>query len=372
LLHVESSQVRDIIIVGFASGFASAPAAFRGAIGAFLQLYLGTPDAPTPFGGRKRELEFLDTWLRDPTAPGALLLTAPAGRGKSSLLVHWIATLPADAFEVVFVPISIRFQTSHKRIFYQALAARLGAISGAPADQPAVLPADPDLYRERVQAFFQEYRPGDKTVLVVIDGLDEATGWEPGWGLFPMQPQPGIKIVVSAREQVDDRGAAGWRRRLGWPQHPAGAVRTLDLALLDVGGVRDVLEGMGCPLTDLAGDVNIVKALHSLSEGDPLLLALYIEDLSAKGEAAAQLRPQDLLEPSRLPGFGPYFLNWLDDQRKVWHAEGNKYDEHSGRSSTPTLPTSSGGSSAWKSPPRTSWILYGVSYSATATNRVMS
>lgn len=42
------------------------------------------------FGGREAELAALDGFLADPGHPFALLV-APTGRGKTALLVHWIA-----------------------------------------------------------------------------------------------------------------------------------------------------------------------------------------------------------------------------------------------------------------------------------------
>lgn len=57
-------------------------------IGHFHQEYIGLAERPVPFGGRTQELSLLHTWFEDPAAPPYLLLTAPAGRGKSALLVH--------------------------------------------------------------------------------------------------------------------------------------------------------------------------------------------------------------------------------------------------------------------------------------------
>src|SRR5579883_1592181 len=55
----------------------------------FLAEYLGDARHPVPFGGRERDFERLDTWLANRQAPPYLLLAAPAGRGKSALLLRW-------------------------------------------------------------------------------------------------------------------------------------------------------------------------------------------------------------------------------------------------------------------------------------------
>jgi hypothetical protein len=57
----------------------------------FLTEYLGNEAHPVPFGGRDEALRMLDTWQTDTTP--YLLLAAPAGRGKSALLVRWLDSL---------------------------------------------------------------------------------------------------------------------------------------------------------------------------------------------------------------------------------------------------------------------------------------
>ena len=113
----------------------SAPA-FQSRIEAFFDEYLKAETGPVPFGGRGSELAALDTWLDDPQAPPRCLVTAPAGRGKSALLVRWAERLQQrgllqapgaivlDGWNLVFVPISIRFGTNAQEVFYHALADR--------------------------------------------------------------------------------------------------------------------------------------------------------------------------------------------------------------------------------------------------------
>jgi hypothetical protein len=60
---------------------------------AFLDEYLVSETGEVPFGGRDSELARLDDWLFDPNAAPRMLVTAPVGRGKSALLVHWMKSL---------------------------------------------------------------------------------------------------------------------------------------------------------------------------------------------------------------------------------------------------------------------------------------
>ena len=101
-----------------------------------------------PFGGRDKDIALLDAWLNDETAPPRYLLTAPAGRGKSALLVHWLQLLQAQgrvgreapaSWHLVFIPISIRFETHRPDIFYEVRIPRISATQST-----GMLPPSPE------------------------------------------------------------------------------------------------------------------------------------------------------------------------------------------------------------------------------------
>ncbi len=277
----------------------------------FILEYIGTPQRPVPFGGRQADLQTLDGWLDDPAAPPYLLLTAPAGRGKSALLVRWLERRRDLALPVVFVPISLRFNTASQTVFFAALAARLAHLFGERV--PADMSQAPDLWRGMASGYLSRPAP-DGRLLVVLDGLDEATDWQAGVDLFPFEPPPGLRVVVAARHQANESGPEGWLRRLGWERN--GLARSLTLAPLTHAGVSDVLRSMGVPLDALSARVDIVAELYRLSEGDPLLVRLYVDDLWQKGAAATRLQPEDLR--TLQPGLHGYFDRWWEDQRKQW------------------------------------------------------
>jgi hypothetical protein len=56
----------------------------------FIEHYLGTSENPVRFGGPSKELQRLDDWLATDLTYGIVLALAPAGKGKSALLVRWI------------------------------------------------------------------------------------------------------------------------------------------------------------------------------------------------------------------------------------------------------------------------------------------
>ena len=287
----------------------------------FLTEYLGTDSHPVPFGGRDDALHMLDGWLAETTP--YLLLAAPAGRGKSALLVRWLDSLKArEDLSLVFVPISIRFGTNMERVFYAALAARLAFLHGD--DVPASPETSTAVYRGLVSDYLSRPLANGRTLLVVLDGLDEAADWQAGADFMPSELPVGVRAVVSARFLAGDADSAQWLRRLNWEHN--GLAAAPSLTPLDRAGVADVLRKMGCPLDELSRKVDIVAELHYLCEGDPLLVGLYVGDLWAKGEDVTRLKPEDLAGIQ--PGYTGYFDSWWQDQKKLWGKDKPWLEKH--------------------------------------------
>lgn len=294
---------------------------YAGRIQNFFAEYLGTPEQPIPFGGRQTELAILDEWLYDATSPPYALLAAEAGRGKSALLAYWTQTLMRrGGANVVFVPISIRFNTALSSVTFMALAARLGEIYGEPI-QFADLAADQ--WKEICLTYLRRPPPSDKPLLVVLDGLDEAADWQAGSDLFPLSPPEGVRAIVSARYLANDVDERDWLRRLGW--EVSGRALSIPLPELTEQGVRDVLKAMGDPLNKLVTNVDIVGELFRLSQGDPLLVRLYVEALQPHGQEAAALLPEEL--PKIENGINGYFKRWWAEQRQLWGTAAPLFDE---------------------------------------------
>ncbi len=280
----------------------------------FLTEYLGTPEQPEPFGGRDEALKTLENWLEGDSQ--RLLLAAPAGRGKSALLVRWLGRLLArEDLALVFVPVSVRFRTNLASTFFASFAARLAYLHGE--DVPTSMEISTDVWRGLASTYLTKLLTDGKKILVVLDGLDEAGDWEATADLIPADLPGNVHVVVSVRFLAGDSDGQPWLSRLGWERK--GTASILDLDPLDSSGIADVLLRMGVPLDELSRRVDIVTELHRLSEGDPLLVNLYVEDLWSRGEQASRLRPEDL--GSIRSGYEGYFDRWWSDQKKLWGKE---------------------------------------------------
>jgi hypothetical protein len=300
----------------YLGGITSLPTNYDTRISNFLADYLDSPGQQVPFGGRKDDIERLDAWLDDPQATPYLLLAAPAGRGKSALLVRWSRRLlERSDLRVAFVPVSIRYSINLSTVLFSSLAARLAEIYDEPVPTDANTPAD--VWQGIVSDYLSRTPAEGWSLVVIVDGIDEAADWQAGPDLFPVWPPKGLRIVVSARYTATAPDASSWLSLLGWDRLQMATA--VDLQPLSPEGVADVLAHMEGPVQHLGGNSELAATLHHLSGGDPLLVQLFVKDLHARGESVMNLRPEDLKDiPSGLEG---YFKRWWSDQKKLWGSD---------------------------------------------------
>ena len=288
------------------------PPLYSGRVQNFFVEYLGTSENPVPFGGRQSELSVLDVWLTSPDTPAYALIVAEAGRGKSALLTQWARSATTRRIaNVIFIPISIRFGTATENVAFTLLATKLGEIYGEQIDYHKLTVIE---LREICFKFLDRTPPNERPLVVILDGLDEAMDWEVGPDLFPLSPPPNIHILASARVMAN-LDESGWLEKLGWNQPDLG--RIISLPPLSKAGIVDVLEAMEHPLDQLSTKIDIVDELFRLSQGDPLLVRLYVEALLPPDrDSPAIIAPEDL--PGIEAGLNGYFEKWWYEQERIW------------------------------------------------------
>lgn len=279
----------------------------------FLREYLGTDERPVPFGGRIDDISLLDSWIETGDSPPYLLLAAPAGRGKSALLVQWHAQLlERPDLAITFFPISVRFRTNLAGIVFPTLTAHLAALHG---EQLTITPDTPlEVWREFLAAYLARPLPDGRRHLLLLNGLDEAADWEPTVDLFPALPPAGLRVLVTARYLAGDADASLWLRRLGW--EALGRARSFELGPLSPEGVTEVLQRHVRASDHEDMWAAFGRELHRLSEGDPLLVRLYLDHLREQRSEMVRLQPENL--HTIRPGLAGYFDRWWQDQRKLW------------------------------------------------------
>jgi predicted nucleotidyltransferase len=278
-------------------------------IRAFIQEY-----TVAPFAGREDQSAALQAWLHDPVNRTGLL-TAEAGRGKSALLVRWTDEVARDgSADVVFMPVSIRFGTAQVGPVARAVAGRLRYLApgkhAIPADDPFVVL---DECRDTLSADWAGPRP----LLVVVDGLDEAIGWNPV-DLIPDTVGKNIKILASARGS-----SVLWSDSLRWP-----APRLFELPPLDRQAVRALVASVA-ELRAISDDESLIDRLLALTRGDPFIVLLHLDVKQVhEGSAEEWLRRIHQGSDAHAEPLKRIFDQWWAEQRKQWGESSATRSQH--------------------------------------------
>ncbi|MEM9358672.1 MAG: NAD(P)-binding protein [Pseudomonadota bacterium] len=288
--------------------FASTPNFATSMLG-FLRLYdAGSFDLPV-FVGRRAELETLSDWLEDPNL-NKCLLTAPAGRGKSSLLVHWAGNV-SSRIETLLVPVSLRFGTNSTLCWSEALyrALLLHFSKKQPHTAP---PLSETHYIGLIHEILSEQTSSSSPLLLILDGVDESSAREALSYLFPNHLPKGVKVVVSAREiaAIDSTKPFDWMRHLRWKKSETRALSLTEMT------PSDVLLAVKERFSDRVGPMDRITASNRVwkicDKGDPLLVNLFIQEIENRENLLAQITLVE--EPSFKPGYEGLISRWIDDQ----------------------------------------------------------
>ncbi len=178
--------------------------------------------------GRKDDVAAVRTWLDSKEAPPNLLVTAPAGRGKSALLVRLALSLAErDDLMVIFIPVSLRYDTDRPDVFLGCLVARLCGLARAPAARlhPRFVPVLQGVLLDDLD------RPSlmDASWSSFSMALTKAAGWTLRRGLLKAEHPRTVRVIVSARHRVDDLAGDRWLHDLGTEARVSGRVIALPL-----------------------------------------------------------------------------------------------------------------------------------------------
>jgi hypothetical protein len=286
------------------------PSRWAAQVDAFRFQYIGIPSSPVPFGGRQKQLEMLSDWLNDASAPQYGLLEARAGLGKSALLVRWVDTLlqTASEYDIIYFPISARWQTNSELAVFEALTFRLASLFEEPAPHTEAVRELRDVMRNYLDRIVESSR----RLLLVLDGLDEAADWKVDTDFLPPRSRGNLRALVAAR--TSGEGSRSWLGRLGWSTR--GVARSFRLDELNRDEVADALRQAGSALATLLGRQSLVDALFEKSQGDPLVLSLYINELERYIGSAETFDEHNLQRIE--PGLRGFFRYWLEDQERLW------------------------------------------------------
>lgn len=233
-----------------------------------------------PFVGRQEVL----TGLTQATATGGyLLVTAPAGGGKSTVLAHWVRALRemAPTSAVIYHFFSTSWGTHD---INGALACLTEQLLGLHSIQGDVRESEPGTLRTVLHQTLQMRHP--TPVLVVLDALDEAQDQSrPGdfplpQGLLPPRLGQNVVVLFSIRTTDGTATAATLRAHLGIP-----TLTTLSLPSLDQEAVQELLrQSFSQAVRGKAEDAEWVTHLLEKTGGLPIYLRHLIEQLSYEPE----------------------------------------------------------------------------------------
>jgi hypothetical protein len=223
------------------------------------------------FGGRTPLIEDIQRFLADPTK-GYLFVTGPSGYGKTALLVHWAGQTGIELGAGYFIN-RAHGKANDEEAFAKTLCQQLLAWHDLPGGLPPNLLQLRELY-----AHLLRLPPGDSQKVVLIDGLDEASGWSSFRDYIPSDLPTGVKIIFSARAGEGHN----WLYRLklasssGRPDERTDVLRLDALTVDDLAGL---LREAGSKAGVLADHRKLLQDLLSVSQGDPFYARLLVEDL---------------------------------------------------------------------------------------------
>jgi hypothetical protein len=251
------------------------------------------------FGGRNAELAFLDDYLNQHTN-GYVFVSGGIGFGKTALLANWVRRLTDEKKDVCYHFVSrLDGDLAREDFTLRNLCQQLASIHALSGE----LPQDVESLRVLYSDLLLLPPPRDR-VVIVIDALDEATGWSFGPDLFPHVVPDGVLVVFSARN------IAG-RDWLGELDLSTVKVGRIDLSALAPKDIVHLLQSAAPIAARWANDAAFVDVMHRKSGGDPFYLSYLAKDIEQ-----GLIRSRDDLE-AQPSGLSAYLNKWWEDVAQV-------------------------------------------------------
>jgi WD40 repeat protein len=253
------------------------------------------------FGGRDAVFARIDDFIGDDTG-GYLVITAPAGFGKTALVANLISERPEAFAYHFFTPLYGEESLSEDR-FLRNVIQQMAEWHGHGGDMPTGIDELQALFHKLIDA------PLDTTQVLVLDGLDEVTDWRLQPYLSRKLPR-NLHIIMTVRDVGQD-----WQDDF---KFPAEQRSHLPLGGLGSDEVADVLRSMGAEGAAFAEDAKLLGEVTRIAayEEDPALGAdpFYVRFL-AEDIRAGHVTPTTIArQPQRLED---YLKEWWKDIKRL-------------------------------------------------------
>jgi hypothetical protein len=241
------------------------------------------------FGGRADVLDQVKTFIDSPKA-GYLVITGPAGYGKTALAVKLVELnrdITAYHFFTDLYGSESGSEFLSEQFFLKNVVEQIRLWNFFPYDTweaPTTLSGWVAAYQQLITTPLREKH------ILLIDGLDEVKAWSLRPYLTAELPN-NLKIIVTLR----DLGQA-WVNEYGFPKTQTQHVPLVGLTRADV---RDVLRLAGPVAAAVSGDgalldklVKVTSPAGTVAGADPLYVRLLADDLEERRITAADIDKQ--------------------------------------------------------------------------------
>lgn len=231
-------------------------------------------DRSQNFIGRKDALDRIDLFINASSKPALIVYGAP-GMGKSSLLCKWAHVNEDSLVLRHFFQEGDGSTLSPRELFDNLTNQLLERLEISPSKKNGNKPGDlAKVFNDTLQIAAKKSK-----ITIILDGLDEVInnfdqGWESPDQIIDLLPQPvkGVKLIISTQNTILERPA--FNKRFG--KDKAVHYRLEKLSNDDI---QELLYHLHNKYETIASK-DFIQNIILLSEGNPLYLRLFIEELN--------------------------------------------------------------------------------------------